>query len=228
MDAEALEAARKVAMEFVHKAYDSLEPADVWIDVLTQAIAAHTREALSEATDAAVKEKTELVEWLNKRCGWYQGELDRLSAQLSEREARLAAAEEMSKQQQKLIEELQYVAEQVRFERDRSVNYGQALDQSIDELIRERDALTRRLETVAKFEREHQQLVDEARRLHGENERLKAASEQARRALYMGTNVLGFWLDWAEDRGAVVHAGRDILVDMRTALTASSGGRDGL
>ncbi len=35
------------------------------------------------AIEAAVKEKSDLVEWLNKRCGWYQGELDRMSAQLA-------------------------------------------------------------------------------------------------------------------------------------------------
>jgi len=42
------EAARKVAEEFVAKAYDSLEPVVVWIDGLATLIAAHTEAMMKQ------------------------------------------------------------------------------------------------------------------------------------------------------------------------------------
>lgn len=73
-----------VASELVIKFFraEEWERVHVW-QKTTQGLITGIAQAMATYAAAQRQEADDLVVWLNKRCGWYQGELDRVGAQLA-------------------------------------------------------------------------------------------------------------------------------------------------
>jgi hypothetical protein len=67
---------------------------------------------------------------------------------------------------------------------------------------------------------------DELTTLRAELDAAKRRGLELEGALYSVSNVLGFWLDWAHERGAITVAGHEIRDDA-IRLLATLGGAEG-